>query len=178
MKWRHNERSCLGGFLMKRGITMITLFVLLLSACAGTINSKEKPLLHETTVHGEHGQLARCVINRLTADPRSFMQIFHYKSRAYPGISATEVHAYDTRFLPYVYASNSPQNPDAVRDYSSPSPEVMHHARNLIGAEYTYGFAFTLQQVGEEKVAVALKGNRYVGGIAWGYLQGCVGRAP
>ncbi|MBX3630407.1 MAG: hypothetical protein KF908_10975 [Nitrosomonas sp.] len=149
------------------------LCALLVSACAGMINSKEKPVLQETTLPGEHSQLARCLINRLSADSRTFMRIFHFKSRAYPAIAASEVHAYDTRFLPYVYASNSPQNPDGIRDYITHSPEIMHNIQNLIGAEYIYGFAFTLQQTSENTVAIVLKGSSYVGGIAWEYLQQC-----
>ena len=163
---------------MKHHTVIVTIIVLLLSACAGTLNTKEKPLRYETTLHGEHVQLARCVVGRVSADPRTFMRIFHYKSRIYPDIAATEIHAYDTRFLPYVYASNSPQNPDAIRDYFSPSPEVMDNTQTLIGAEYIYGFAFTLQQVDENTVAVALKGNRFVGSIAWDYLQGCAAHMP
>jgi len=158
---------------MKHSAIIISIIILLVSACAGSINSKEKPLLHETTLHGEHTQMARCFVNRVSADPRSFMRIFHYKSRIYPEIATTEIHAYDTRFLPYVYASNSPQNPDAIRDYITPSPEVMNNTQHLIGAEYIYGFAFTLQQTDESTVVVSLKGTRYVGDIAWDYLQGC-----
>ena len=149
------------------------LCALLVSACAGMINSKEKPVLQDTTLPGEHSQLARCLVNHLSADSRTFMRIFHFRSRVYPAIAASEIHAYDTRFLPYVYASNSPQNPDGIRDYITHSLEVMHNTQNLIGAEYIYGFAFTLRQTGENAVAVVLKGSPYVGGIAWAYLQQC-----
>lgn len=158
---------------MKHSTIIATLLVLLLSACAGTINTKEKPVLHDTILQGEHTQLASCVVKQLSADTRMFMRMFHYKSRVYPDLAATEIHAYDTRFLPYVYASNSPQNPDAIRDYVTPSPEVMTNTKSLVGAEYIYEFAFTLRQTDENKVAVLLKGNSYVGGIAWNYLLNC-----
>lgn len=161
---------------MKLGTIIVILFIVLivlLPACAGTINTKEKPVLQAVTVQGEHAQLAGCVTKLLLADPRTFMRMFHYKSRVYPDLAATEIHAYDTRFLPYVYASNSPNNPDAVRDYATPSPELMHNAQHLVGAEHVYGFAFLLQQTGENQVAVTLKGNPHIGRIAWDHFGNC-----
>lgn len=41
---------------MKHHTVIVTIIVLLLSACAGTLNTKEKPLRYETTLHGEHVQ--------------------------------------------------------------------------------------------------------------------------
>ena len=156
----------------------LALLIVLLSACAGLINTKEKPLLHETTLQGEHIQLTRCLTSKLSADSRMSMRVFHVKPRIYPAIAASEIHAYDTRFLPYVYASNSPLNPDGIRDYGTSAPEIMNNAQNLAGAEYIYGFAFILRQTGENTVAVTLKGSQYVGGIAWDYLQRCAANAP
>ncbi len=156
----------------------LALLIVLLSACAGLINTKEKPLLHETTLQGEHIQLTRCLTGKLSADSRMSMRVFHVKPRIYPAIAASEIHAYDTRFLPYVYASNSPLNPDGIRDYGTSAPEIMNNAQNLAGAEYIYGFAFILRQTGENTVAVTLKGSQYVGGIAWDYLQRCAANAP
>lgn len=144
-----------------------------LTACAA-INSKEKPLLHEAAFLGNHAELARCTVRGLSSDARAFIRIFHIKSRLYPDIAASEIHAYDTRFLPYIYASNSPQNPDGIRDFTTPSPEIMTDTRQLAGAEYIYGFAFTLRQTDQDTVTVSLTGNPFVGEIAWNYLQGCV----
>jgi hypothetical protein len=154
------------------------LLLALLSACAGLINSTEKPLLHETTLQGEHTRLAHCLTGKLSADSRMSMRVFHVKPRIYPAIATSEIHAYDTRFLPYVYASNSPLNPDGIRDYGTSEPEIMRDAQNLAGAEYIYGFAFILRQIDENTVAVTLKGSQYVGGIAWDYLQRCAANAP
>ena len=145
----------------------------LLSACAGMINWKERPLLYEEAVYGDHTALARCVINKLNADPRPLMQLYHYKFRIYPDIDTSQIYAYDTRFLPYIYASNSPENVDAVRDYISMAPEILPDVNNVIEAEYIYGFALTIKNTGNDRSKAAMKGNKYVSGIAWDYLQSC-----
>ena len=155
-----------------RTITSV-LCISFLSACAA-INTKDKPLLHNATFHGDHVELARCTVRGLLSDARTFIRIFHIKTRTYPDIAASEIHAYDTRFLPYVYASNSPQNPDGVRDFVTSSPEIMADTLQLAGAEYVYGFAFTLRQTDQDTVSVSLTGNPFVGEIAWNYLQRCV----
>lgn len=158
--------------LLATSITALS--VLFLSACVGFINTKNKPLLYQQTLPGDHFAVARCVENKLLTDSRRFMRVLHYKFRVYPDIDTSEIHAYDTRFLPYVYASNSPHNPDGIQDYIGPSPEVIPNVKKVIGAEYIYAFALTIQQRSETKVEVTLKGNKFIGGIAWNYLQTCI----
>lgn len=154
-------------------VSIATLLILSLSGCAGLINTKDKPLLYQQTLAGDYLALARCIENKLLADSRRYMRVLHYKFRAYPDIDTSEIYAYDTRFLPYVYASNSPHNPDGIEDYIGPSPEIIPNTQNVIGAEYIYAFALTIQQTSDTKAVATLKGNKFVGNIAWDYLQTC-----
>jgi hypothetical protein len=151
----------------------VSTFALLLSACTGLIQSGDKPLRHEATIAGNPAALAGCVVKQLNADSRPFMQIYHYKFQLYPAIESSRVFAYDTRFLPYIYPSNSPQNPDAVRDYISAEPEILTDVKEVMDAEYVYAFALTIKKNDSATSVATLKGNPYVSSIAWHYLTTC-----
>jgi hypothetical protein len=155
---------------MKKSIIILTL---LLSACANLSGPKEKPLLYAANLHGDHAALAHCVVNMLHADSRWFMRILHYKFWIYPDVESSEIYAYDTRFLPGIYPSNSPTNPDAVLDYVDPYPEIVPYAHKPAdtGAEK---FVFTLKQTDEMATHATLKGDKFLGGITWDFLQTCM----
>ncbi len=158
---------------MKNRLIIVAILTAFLAACA-TINSKDKPLRYEETINGDHTALARCVAGKLNADVRKFMQLYHYILRIYPDIETSRIYAYDTRFLPYIYASNSPQNPDAIREYTNTSPIILPDVNNVMPAEYIYGFMLTINNTGSTTSVAAMKGDKYVSGIAWEYLQRCV----
>ncbi|GJL75992.1 hypothetical protein [Nitrosomonas sp.] len=157
---------------MKNRLIIVTILTASLAACAG-INSKDKPLRYEETINGNHIDVARCVAGKLNADVRKLMQLYHYIFRIYPDIETSQIYAYDTRFLPYIYSSNSPQNPDAIREYTNTKPEILPDAKKVIAAEYIYGFVLTIRNTGSTTSVATMKGDKYVSGIAWDYLQRC-----
>ncbi len=162
---------------MKKSIIILTL---LLSACANLSGPKEKPLLYAANLHGDHAALAHCVVNRLHADSRWFMRILHYKFWIYPDVETSEIYAYDTRFLPGIYPSNSPTNPDAVLDYVDPYPEIVPYAHKSVDSGGTgmgtgaAKFVLTLKQTDETTTHATLKGDKFLGGITLEFLQTCV----
>ncbi|SFK28030.1 hypothetical protein SAMN05216302_100376 [Nitrosomonas aestuarii] len=157
---------------MKNRLIIVTILTASLAACAA-INSKDKPLRYEETVSGGHTALAYCVADKLNADVRWLMQLYHYIFRIYPDIETSQIYAYDTRFLPYIYSSNSPQNPDAIREYVNKSPEILLDVKNMIPAEYVYGFVLTIKNTSSTMSVASMKGDKYVSRIAWDYLQKC-----
>ncbi|MDR4517698.1 MAG: hypothetical protein MRK00_09990 [Nitrosomonas sp.] len=154
---------------------IVSIFALSLSACTG-MQSRDKPLRYEAAVAGDPATLAGCVVKKLYADSRPSMQLYHYKSQLYPAIETAQIFAYDTRFLPYIYSSNSPQNPDAIRDYISAGPEILPDTQ-VRNAEYAYAFALTIKKTDKTASAATIKGNRYESTIAWGYLKSCAATA-
>lgn len=154
----------------------VSVCVLFLSACMGTMHSRDKPLRYDEAVNGNPVDLMRCVIQKLYADSRPSIQLYHYKSRHYPAIETAQVLAYDTRFLPYIYASNSPQNPDGIRDYISAEPEILPDDQ-VKDAEYVYAFALTIKKSDKTTSAVTLRGNPYISTVAWDYLKTCAASA-
>ncbi len=153
-------------------IIFFTAFFLL--ACTHLIDSKEKPQLYEERLAGEHSMLASCVVNKLQSDSRSFMRILLFRNRKYSDVEASEIHAFDTRYLPNIVASYSPTNPDAVLIYSRPITETLPYARRGINNESAYMFALMLKKIDDTVVNATLTGDQYLGNIAWKILQTCV----
>ncbi len=112
-------------------------------------------------------------MHALHADTGQLMQLYHYRFRIYPDIDGAQIFAYDTRFLPYIYTSNSPQNPDAVRDYIDLEPEILPGKKTFIDAEYHYGFILTIQKADKAFSHAAIRGNTYVSEIAWRHVLAC-----
>ena len=158
---------------MKSRLVLVSILVLFLLACTGLIQSKDKPLRYEAAVAGDPATLAGCVVKQLNADSRPFIQLYHYVFQLYPAIETAQIFAYDTRFLPYIYPSNSPQNPDAIRDYISAGPEILRDARKVMDAEYVYAFALTIKKNDHTSSAATIKGNPYMSTIAWDVLNSC-----
>ena len=153
----------------------IIILILLLSACTNLSGPKENPLLYTENLHGDHSALAHCVVNMLHADPRWFMRILHYKFWIYPDITTSEVYAYDTRFLPGIYPSNSPRNPDAVLDYADPFPEIVPHTHKPVDTNAkAIKFVLSLKQTDAMATHATISGDKFVGGITWKFLQACV----
>ena len=155
-------------------ILIVFLTVFFIAACANLIDSKEKPQLYEEKLAGEHSTLASCVVNKLQSDSRWFMRILQFRNRKYPDIGASEIYALDTRYLHNIYPSNSPSNPDAVLDYVDPNPEILPYARSNVYTGPVYAFVLMLKKIDTITVNATLKGDEYVGGIAWKILHSCV----
>jgi hypothetical protein len=152
---------------------VIVILVVLLSACASVSGPKEKPWIYEEPMAGNHSALARCVVSRLQSDSRWSIRMLQFSNRLYPDIDASEVYAYDMRFLPGVFARNSPTNPDAVFDYADLSPEALPYGQHGTYTGPDYAFALMIKKIDDNSVMATLKGSKHVGGIAWEYLQAC-----
>lgn len=152
---------------------MVFFTVFLLSACANFIDSKEKPQLYEEKLAGEHSALASCVFSKLQLDSRSFMRMLQFRNRQYPDVNASEILALDTRYLPNMVATYSPTNPDAVLIYGGPNPEILPYAHRNKGNESVYAFVLMLKKIDDTAVNATLKGDQYLGDIAWKMLQIC-----
>lgn len=171
--WFFNVAWPLSGtnvYAIKKSIIFL---MLLLSACAQLSEPKEKPLLHEAELRGDYTALAHCVVNQLRADPRQFMRMLHYRLRIYPDIVTTDIYAYDTRFMPGIYPSNSPNNPDAVLDYMDTDPEILPGLREPVSTDLKHKFVLITKKKHENAATVTIKGDKFLGDIAWGFLQSC-----
>lgn len=157
-------------------IKMLVVFftVFLISACANLIDSKEKPQLYEEKLAGEHSALASCVFSKLQLDSRSFMHILQFRNRQYPDVNASEILALDTRYLPNMVATYSPTNPDAVFIHGGPNPEILPYAHRNKNHESVYAFVLMLNKIDDTTVNATLKGDQYLGDIAWKMLQACI----
>lgn len=102
------------------------------------------------------------------------MRILLFRNRKYTDVEASEIHAFDTRYLPNMVATYSPTNPDAVLIYSRPITETLPYARRGINNEPVYAFALMLKKIDDTAVNATLKGDRYLSSIAWKILQICV----
>lgn len=156
--------------VMKKAIAILAI---LLSACAGLSGSKEKPWIYEEPMAGNHSVLARCVVSRLQSDSRWSIRMLQFGNRHYPDIDASEIYAYDRRFLPGVFARNSPTNPDVVFDYADPGLEALSYGQRGTDTGLAYVFALMIKKIDDGSVMATLKGNKHAGGIAWEYLQAC-----
>lgn len=146
---------------------------LLLSACASFIDSRDKPKLFEDTFSGEHAALAACTASKLQNDGRAFLRLLQIRNRHYPEIGVSEIHAYDTRYLRGAYAAYAPSNPDGVLLFGEPAAEIQSPAQRGQRDQAVYAFALTLQQTGGNAVTATLKGEPFIGKIAWQIAQRC-----
>ena len=160
--------------MVKILIVFFTAFFL--SACAHLIDSKEKPQLYEEKLVGEHSVLASCVVNKLQSDSRWSMRVLQFRNRKYSDVDASEIHAFDSRYLPNMVATYSPTNPDAVLIYAGPgtNTETLPYARRNRNNNSVYAFALLLKKIDDTTVSATLRGDQYVGDMAWKILQSCI----
>ena len=158
---------------MKRWIVVLTAFFM--AACANLYDgSGDKTQRFEEKLAGQHAALAACVTARLQSDGRSFLRPLQFKNRQYPDIQASEIHAYDTRFLHNAYSTYAPSNPDGILFYGEPTVEVQSPAQRSENDRPVYAFALFLQKIDDKTVDATLKGEPYTSRIAWEILQRCV----
>ncbi|WP_430232827.1 hypothetical protein [Nitrosomonas communis] len=153
---------------------MIVILVLILAACTSIRGPKEQPWIYEEPIAGNHVDLARCVVARLQADSRWSIRMLQFSNRLYQDIDASAIYAYDTRFLPGIFARNSPTNPDAVFEYVAPNPGIRSYHQDSAEVEPAYAFVLMIKNMSDNRTMATLKGNKHVGGIAWQHLQTCV----
>lgn len=158
-------------------ILIILLTVFFIVACANLSHSREKTQLFEEKFVGEHSVLASCVANKLQSDGRSFMRALQFRNRQYPDISASEIHAYDTRYLRNAIATYAPSNPDAILIYGNPDSEILSATQRGENDKPVYAFALLLQKIDDTTVNASLKGDSFMGNIAWKILRSCVASA-
>ncbi|SFM69684.1 hypothetical protein [Nitrosomonas communis] len=152
---------------------MIVIMIVFLTACASIRGPKEQPWIYEEPIAGNHADLARCVVARLQADSRWSIRMLQFSNRLYQDIDASEIYAYDTRFLPGIFARNSPTNPDAVFDYVAPNPEIRSYHQGSADVEPAYAFVLMIKKIDDNRGIATLKGNKHVGSIAWQHLKTC-----
>lgn len=163
---------------MKRLFTGVAVFFLV--ACAhfpqpiGTDNAH----MQEENLSGEHAALASCAVGKLQSDGRSFMRVLQFRNRSIPDTGVSEIHAFDRRYLPNVYATSSPLNPDAVLEPLDSNPETLPYIRRNKNGEPIYAFALILRQIDDRTVHATLKGDQFMGSQAWKILQWCVSLRP
>ncbi len=145
------------------------------SACVHRISPQENPQLYEENFVGEHLVLANCLAGKLQSNSGWSLRTLQFKNRRYVDVDASEVFAFDTRYLPNIVAANSPSNPDAVIVDVAPDVEVLQYAHRNIHNEVAYtAFTILIQKTDDAMVIATLKGDRYLGGIAWKILKVCV----
>ncbi|WP_292918833.1 hypothetical protein [Nitrosomonas sp.] len=110
-------------------IALVGLALCFISACANLVDSKTKPEQFEEQMVGEHAPLASCVTHKLQSDGRSFLRPLQFRSRQYPDIEASEIHAYDTRYQQNAIATYAPSNPDAIFIYAHIEPQIQASAQ-------------------------------------------------
>ena len=128
---------------------------------------------HQENILGEHTTLGKCSLHTLQSDARSFMRVLQFRMRTDPEARVSEIHAFDLRYLPNVYATNSPTNPDAVAVTIETDPETLPYSPRNPSGEPIYAFALTLKQIDDITVYAALKGDPYLSNIAWNILRDC-----
>lgn len=158
-------------------VLIVFLIVFFMPACASLIDSKEKPQLYQKKLVGAHSVLASCVVNKLQSDGRSFMRILQFRNLSYSDMDASEIYALDTRYLQNLYPTNSPSNPDAVLEYADPNPEILPSTHSGIRSGSVYAFALLLKKIDDTTVNATLRGDQYVGSIAWNILLSCAATA-
>ncbi|MGV8712320.1 MAG: hypothetical protein ACWA6R_07210 [Nitrosomonas sp.] len=159
---------------MKNFIARLALFFL--TACAGQFPLTEPTgnlQTHEENLPADHAVLARCALTSLQSDARPFMRVLQFRVRTNPIIPITEIHAFDLRYLPNVYATNSPTNPDAVVVPIDTNPEALPYTPRNKKGEPVYAFALTLEQIDATTVRASLKGDPYLARSVWDMLSKC-----
>jgi hypothetical protein len=157
---------------MQRWITVLTVFIL--AACANLNGATDKTQRSEEQFAGEHAALAACVVAKLQSDGRSFLRPLQFKNRQYPDMHASEIHAYDTRYLRNAIATYAPSNPDAILIYGNPALEIQSAAQRSDNDKPVYAFALLLQQADATKVTASLRGDPFFANIAWKIVESCV----
>lgn len=150
--------------------------LIFLTACANSLQFlAANPDLHrhQENILGEHTTLGKCSLYKLQSDARSFMRVLQFRMRTDPQTSISEIHAFDLRYLPNVYATNSPTNPDAVAVTIETDPETLPYSPRNQSGEPIYAFVLTLKQIDDITVYASLKGDPYLGNIAWDILRDC-----
>ena len=149
----------------------------LLTACANFPDTQQNTQRFEDKFSGEHAALAQCVVVKLQSDGRSFLRPLQFRNRQFQDIHASEIHAYDTRYLRGAIATYAPSNPDAVLIYGSPEVEVQSADQRSKNDQAPYSFALLLQQTDDRSVQASLRGDAFFGQIAWKMLQSCAASA-
>lgn len=145
------------------------------SACVHRISPLDKPHLYEENFVGEHLVIANCLAGKLQSNSGWALRTLQFKNRRYVDVDASEVFAFDTRYLPNIVAAYSPANPDAVIVDVVPDVEVLPYAHRNIHDEAVYTvFAILIQKIDDAMVNATLRGDQYQGDIAWKILKGCV----
>jgi hypothetical protein len=145
----------------------------LLTACAHFPGMQQNAQRFEENFTGDHAGLAECVVIKLQSDGRSFLRPLQFRNRQFPDIHASEIHAYDTRYLRGAIATYAPSNPDAVLIYGNPAAEVQTADQRSKNDQTAYAFALLLQQTDDRTVQASLRGDAFFGQIAWKVLQSC-----
>lgn len=158
--------------MMKIGIAVMA--AVFISSCANFYAVEKRSAHFEDRFSREHSALAECVATRLQSDGRSFLRPLQFRIRQYPDIHASEIHAYDTRYLQNAYSTYAPSNPDAILIYGNPVPEILSATQRNQNDKSVYTFALMLQQISDTTVSVSLRGDPFMGSIAWKILQSCV----
>ncbi len=148
-----------------------------LAACSHFSAPVEKPQRYAESFAGDHQVLARCVTEKLSSDSRSFMRIMRFSNIMYSDKNASEIYAFDTRYLPGVFASNSPTNPDAIVDFHDATPEVQTYDQRNVNNQNVHAFALGLEQTDQRSVQAIMRGDSYYSDIAWKMLQSCAAAA-
>lgn len=151
----------------------ISLSTFLLIACTHLSGPVEKPQRYSESFAGDHQVLARCVTEKLGSDSRSFMRILRFRNILYSDKNTSEIYAFDTRYLPGIFASNSPTNPDAIVDFHDASPEVQTYDQRNENSQKVHAFALSLDQTDQRNILATLRGESYFSDIAWRMLQSC-----
>jgi hypothetical protein len=158
--------------MMKVGIAVMA--AVLMSSCVNFYAVEKRSARFEDRFSGEHSALAECVAIRLQSDGRSFLRPLQFRIRQYPDIHSSEIHAYDTRYLQNAYSTYAPSNPDAILIYGNPVPEILSATQRNPNDKSVYAFALMLQQSDDTTVNASLRGDPFMGNIAWKILQSCV----
>lgn len=156
---------------MKRWSVFLAVFFM--AACANLHDTTGKTQRFEEKLAGQHAALAACVTAKLQSDGRSFLRPLQFRNRQYPDIHASEIHAYDTRFLRNAIPTYAPSNPDAILIYGNPAAEVQSATQRSDNDKTAYAFALMLQQIDAATVNASLRGDAFFGDIAWKMLQSC-----
>ncbi len=154
-------------------VALVGLALCIISACANLVDSNTRPEQFEEQLAGEHAALASCVTNKLQSDGRSYLRPLQFRSRQYPDIEASEIHAYDTRYQQNAIATYSPSNPDAIFIYAHTEPQIQSCTQRRDNDKAAYAFALLLKKIDSHTVQASLRGDAFIGNIAWKILHSC-----
>lgn len=160
--------------MIERSAVFLTVCVL--AACAHFVFPREKLQMFEEPFAGLHTELANCLVTKLQSYSGWSFRMLQFKHRKYSDAGASEVLAFDTRYMPGIVAAYSPANPDAVIVEEMPRVEILPYAHRNIHSEAAYtAFAILINQIDDTMVKATLQGDHYLGDIAWKMLKTCTG---